>query len=162
MNPRWNIWVHSSVNKYLKTTASDNGDIPIILEGVDDRTEDYMAETDRVEARITGPHVRQMSRNYFLLLVEINVLVTNDYGGVGDNRFEQNRIVGVFQDALEARIPIYKFGTTAEDDSSLLGCLSPELGDNDLIQAFHFGQVNATDRKKQAVVDGKYYMNLRE
>lgn len=161
MNPRWNIWVHSSINKHMKAVALANGAIPIIMEGIDDRTDNFMEQAHFVEVRVTGPHIRQMSKDYFLLNVDLNIFVTSNFGEVGSNRYEQNRIVGVFQNTMEDRIPIYRYGTEDEDDGTELGCLSPIPKNNDFIRAFHFGQVNDTDRKKQAAVDAKYYMNLR-
>lgn len=159
-NPNWARWIFSSLATYLKEVAKVH-DIPVIVEGLDERTATYMDATDRVEIRITGPFTREVSHNYYVVLVEANVLISSRFDGPDKkNRYTFADIAGVFHEAMDAAISVYRFGTGDQDDQSLIGCLSPQHGKRDALRVFHFGQVNSTDGIRQSMIDAKYVMEL--
>ena len=160
-NPNWTRWVHGSIGKYLKDIATSNSHA-FLLEGIDDRSEAFMNASDRVEARINGPFSREISKGYFQLAVDINVLVNSRMDGQRKNAYTHDEILGLYHEALDGVIAIYRYGTGPDDDQLLLGCLSSRSGKNDAIRVIQFGQIDRTDRLRQGMVDARYLMYLED
>jgi hypothetical protein len=119
-----------------------------------------MEATDRCEIRITGPFTREASHNYFYVEVVANVLFVSRYEEQ-KNQYAIIQKMGMFQEAMDGSIAVYKYGTGPDDDEhALVGCLSPVQGRNDAIRVMHFGQVDPTDRLKQSMIDARYRMEL--
>lgn len=155
-NKHWRRWIHASVGKYLKQVATANS-IPVLIEGIDDRSEAFMEALDRVEVRVNGPFSQEISAGYHRINVDINVLLTSHMGGERKNAYELDVNLGIFQNAMDGAIAIYRLGTGLDDDpNALLMCLSPRPGKNDAIRVIDFGQIDKTDRIRQGVVDGRY------
>jgi hypothetical protein len=151
----WTRWIHASVAKYLKQVAVDNN-IPVLIEGIDDRDQSFMEAPDRVEVRLNGPFSQELSRGYHRLYVDINVLLSSQMGGESKNAYDLDARLGIFHEAMDGVISIFKVGTGPDDDQSLLVCLTPRPGKNDSVRVVHFGQIERTDRLKQGVVDARY------
>lgn len=158
VNPNWARWIFASLAKYLKQVAIDNS-ILAIVEGVDDRTDEVMQADEHVEIAITGPFSREASRNYYLLRVGIRVLIHSRMGQL-KNRYAPQQTAGLYHEAMDAVIAVYRYGNGLEDDQSHLGCLSPLHGRNDAVKVYHFGQATPTDRLRQSMVDCWYEMEL--
>lgn len=156
----WTRWIHASVAKYLKQVAVTN-EIPVLIEGIDDRDQSFMEAPDRVEIRLTGPHSQELSRGYHRLYVDINVLVSSQMGDESKNVYDLDNILGLFHEAMDGAISIYRLGTGPDDDQSLLVCLNPRSGKNDSVRVIHFGQIEKTDRLKQGVVDARYIGHIQ-
>ena len=75
VDPNWARWVFASLATLLKGVAEDCN-LPVIVEGLDERTTAFMEATDRVEIRITGPFTRDLSRNYYELSVDANAVLS--------------------------------------------------------------------------------------
>ena len=158
-NANWARWVFASVATYLKGIATSES-LPCLVEGLDDRTQVFMEATDRCEVRVTGPFTRELSHNFFRLEVLVNVLFTS--------RYEETKIqyailkpIGIFHEAMDGAIAVYKYGNEEGDDETVLvGCLSPASGRNDAIKVHHFGQIDPTTRLKQSLVDARYVMEI--
>lgn len=158
-NPHWARWVFASVATYLKGVAKENG-LPVLIEGLDDRTTEFMEATDRCEVRITGPFTKEVSHNYFQIEVVVNVLFLSRYEEQ-TNRYAIIQKTGVFQEAMDGAIAVYQYGNEPGDDEhALVGCLSPVQGRHDAIRVMHFGQVDPTNRIKQSMVDARYRMEI--
>lgn len=151
----WPRWIHSSIAQYFSGTIT----VPFIVEGVDERDPTYMARADRAEVRVNGPFTQELSKNYFRLYVDVNVIVFSQMGGSA-NTFALDDNLGSFFDAMDSVIPIYRYGTGPDDDSSLLGCLSPRPGVKDAVRVLHFGQIDKDTRLKEGMVDARYQMFL--
>jgi hypothetical protein len=161
-NPNWARWIFASVADYLKAVAVAH-DIPALVEGVDDRSDGFMRASDHVEIRITGPFTREISRAYHEVLLDANVLLSSRMDGAAKNRLTIQTMAGLFQEAMSRQIPIFKCGSEPGDDpDALVACLSPRWGRNDSVRVFHFGQINATARLRQSVVDARYCTYLDE
>jgi hypothetical protein len=111
---------------------------------------------------VNGPKTSELSLGYFRLYVDVNVLLFSNMGGDARNAYTLDINLGQFHQAMDALIPIYRYGTDPEDDGSLLGCLSPRSGKNDSIQVFTFGQVDKDTRLREGMVDARYVMHLSE
>lgn len=159
VNPHLARWVFASLTSYLKSVAEDNN-VAAIIEGVDERTPAYMQARDRVEIRITGPHVQEISHNYFRVWVDSNVLITSDPGGANINKHTFLTICGLYQHAMDQVISVIRAGNGPDDDGEPIGCLRPRSGPNDVVRVLHFGQIERTDRTRQSAVDARYVMYL--
>jgi hypothetical protein len=158
-NPNWARWVFASVATYLKGIANSEH-LPVLIEGLDDRTTAFMEATDRCEVRITGPFTKELSHNYFRIEVVVNVLFLSRYEEE-KNQYALMQKIGVFHEAMDGAFAVYKYGNEPGDDEhALVGCLSPVQGRNDAIRVMHFGQVDPTNRIKQSMVDVRYVMEI--
>jgi len=160
-NSNWARWMFASVATYLKQVATD-ASIPAIVEGMDDRTDDFMQASERVEIRITGPFVTEESKGYFRVYMDVNVILTSRYDGAAKNRYALLKNAGLFQEAMDTVINIHRYGNEPGDDDSFLGCLRPRSGRNDSVRVIHFGQVDLTDKLRQSAVDARYVMYLED
>jgi len=142
--------------------VADDASLPTIIEELDDRNATYMEATTRAEIRINGPFTQEVSKGYFRVWVDVNVLVTSRRDGQ-KNGYDHLRYVGLFHEAMDDMIPIYMFGNQPGDcvqadptDCDVIGCLSPRDGKNDSIRVLSFGQLNSTDAIIQNAVDARY------
>lgn len=159
-DPNWPRWIFASLATYLKQVATDNN-LAVMVEGLDERSAEFMEATDRVEIRITGPFIRELSHNYWELQVDANVLLSSRFDGPDTkSRYTLVQATGLFQSAMDAAIAVYRYGANPGDDESLVGCLSPLSGKRDAVRVYHFGQINTTDGLRQSMVDAKYVMEI--
>jgi len=158
-NPNWARWVFASVATYLKGVA-ESENLLCLVEGLDERTTEFMASSDRCEVRITGPFTREVSRNYFKVEVVANVLFTSTFGEA-KNQYDILKTIGIFHEAMDGAIAVYRYGEDPGDDEDVLvGCLTPASGRNDSVRVLHFGQVDLTTKVKQSMVDARYVMEI--
>ena len=115
-NPNWARWVFASVATYLKEVAREAG-IAAIVEGLDNRTTEFMEAPDRCEIRITGPFTREASHNYFYVEVVVNVLFVSHYEEP-KNQYAIIQKMGVFQGAMDGPIAVYQYGNQPSDDET--------------------------------------------
>jgi hypothetical protein len=159
-NPNWARWIHSSVAVFLKDVA-DDASLPILIEGIDERSDTFMEATDRVEVRVNGPSTSEISAGFYKIFVDVNCLFFSRMDGTAKNAYELERFLGIFHEAMDGNIPIFKFGNGPDDDPLVLvGCLSPRDGRNDAIRVIHFGQIDAVNRIREGMVDARYIMHL--
>lgn len=157
----WPRWIHATVAKYLKQVAVTNS-FPVLIEGIDDRGTEFMEQTNRVEIRVNGPFSREISKGYYEVLFDVNVLVNSRMDGEAKNVWTLDQILGKFYDAMDGPIAVFRVGTGPDDDESLLGCFQVRSGGNDYVRVHRFGQLSADTRLKQGMVDVSYYGNLDE
>ena len=160
-NPHWPRWIFASTADYFKQVA-DGIELPILIEGIDEREAEKMRANDHVEFRINGPAVSELSRGYFRLDVDVNLLLTSMMGGQTKNAYDIVQQAGVFLQAAGGPIPVLKWGEGPDDDESLLGCLTLRSDKRDAIRVIHFGQIGRDDRLRQSAVDARYRMHLTE
>ena len=125
------------------------------MEGLDERTTDFMQAPLRVELRMSGPYTKELSPGYFQLDLDINVLFTARYE-IDANQYDINKAAGIFHVALHEAFPILRLGDESGDDGSLVGCLLPRTEKNDAVRVFQFGQTDQTDRQKQVMIDARF------
>lgn len=161
-NPNWARWCHASVATILKAEATAIS-VPVLIEGIDERSAAFMESPDRIEVRVNGPFTQELSAGYHRLLLGVNVLVSTQMGPSTKRAYRLNEILGRFHSLMDGALAVYRFGTGPDDDSeSLLGCLTPRPGKNNNIRVIHFGQLGTVDRLKQGMVDVQYVMYLNE
>lgn len=158
-NVNWARWIHASVAKYLKGIADTNA-IASLVEGIEDRTDEFMEAGDRVEIRMNGPFVQEVSKGCFRFWVDINVLAFSNTGEQAKNSYRLDEILGIFQAAMDSVIAVNRYGTGPDDDDTLLGCLFPRSGRNDSIRIFHFGEIDKDTSLRQGMIDARYIMYI--
>ena len=158
VNPNWARWSFASVATLLKKIAREAG-IPALVEGLDERTTEFMEAPQRVEIRMSGPYSREMSKDYYEVSLDINVLFTSRYE-INGNQYDILVAVGKFHEALDHPIPLQRLGKEPGDDGSLVDCYIPRPGRNNAVRVFHFGQTDQTDRQKQVMIDARYVVYL--
>lgn len=159
INPNWARWIMASSSVYFKA-ISDTIPLPFTVEGVNEKTIEEL-HADHAELRINGPHIIEMSKDFYDLKVDLNILLTDLMKETNENAYAIQLWCGVFQASMDGPIPIYKYGSELGDDSTLIGCLTARHGKYDATRVLHFGQVHKTDRIRQSVVDGKFHIELK-
>ncbi|MHC4301379.1 MAG: hypothetical protein ACYS7Y_29275 [Planctomycetota bacterium] len=150
-------WLFQSVASHFKSVA-DGISLPYFVEGIDERSEDTM-RVDHVELRVTGPNLKEISNGFYNVDLVLNFMFTKNMDEVGADAFDLIQWTGVFADAMLDPIPIYKKGSGAEDDDSLVGCIRVKKGKNEAVRVYHFGQLDKDTRVRQSEIDAMYGMN---
>lgn len=156
MNENWTRWIMASIAKYFSDTCIAIP-LPLLVDGIDEREEESL-HFDHAELRITGPSINELSKNYFRVLVDINVLITELMDQT--NAYKLQTWCGKISNAMNGPINIYKYGGEIGDDSSYVMCLRPINGDNDPNNILHFGQLGKVDRLRQSMIDGKFVVYI--
>jgi hypothetical protein len=146
----------SSVADYFKT-VTDILTLPLLTEGVDER-EPEKIHYNHAELRINGPFITEPSHNYYILNVDINILLTEIMGA--KQAYDITTWCGVIQTAMEGPINVFRYGSEEGDDQAWIGCLIPRQGRNNSNRVIHFGQISRVDRVRQSEVDGRLKMEL--
>jgi len=163
VNPNWARWVFASLGEHLKKVATQVK-VPVLIEGFDERTSSLMQAADRVEIRITGPYCQPVSKDFYRLFVDANVLLVSRYGNDAKNAFDVLNLAGLYQEALGQTISVYNYGNKPGDYTGLpstlvhVGCLRLSPGKS--VQVTHFGQVDRVDKIKHTEVQASYTMEL--
>ena len=164
----WARWIFASVADYLKEVAVEQN-LAVLVEHLDERTEEFMTASDRAEIRITGPFTREKSRGCWEVFVDANVLLTSRYDGEAKDPYTILKHAGAFHEAMDGPIAVWNYGSEEgdykEDDPSTqrsLGCLLPRPGRNSSVRVLNFGQIDPVDKIKQTEVDARYVMELTD
>jgi hypothetical protein len=159
-DPNWPRWIVASVADHFKQ-LSDDIELPLLVEGIDEREAEKIRTMDHFELRLHGPETKEVSKGYFRLYVEINLLVTSFVGGEQQNAYDMTQFLGLIQQAASEDIPVHKYGNTpGVDDDSFLGCLKPDSARNEAVTVFHFGEIDRERHIRQSAVDGRYRIEL--
>ena len=153
-------WIFASLADHFKVVAAT---IPLtyFVEGVDEREPTTMRQ-NHCEFRTTGPFIKEVGNGTYKVEVVVNIMLTNLMEMSGEDAYAIVQWAGTFQEALLQHIPVYKYGTGAEDDSSLIGCLFAKAGAYEAVRVYHFGQIDKTDRVRQSEVDAVLEMWVTE
>lgn len=149
-NPNWARWTYSSFAQYFTTAIAP---FPLFIEGQDRRTND---KTDYAELRIDGPFMKECSKGYWELVIEISILVV---GYINEtDLWKQSRNCGLVSSTFQA-VSMKNFGNA--DPPMDIGCYEIFTDGRDRILISNFGQINADSQMLQSTVDAKYRMTLQ-
>ena len=151
-------WIFASIAKHFQPVATGLN-LPYFVEGIDERDDSTMRE-NHVELRITGPFIREYGHNYYKASVTVNLIFTEQMAIAGADAYNIVRWCGKFQSVMLEPIPIYRYGSGADDDGSLVGCLTITGSTDNMVRVYHFGQVSKEDRIRQSEVDALYGFEL--
>ena len=158
-DPNWPRWVQASVGKYFKDVATTIS-IPSLVEGIDERTSTFIESQNRIEIRVNGPFIHEMSQGYWHFETDVNLLIFSHMGGALPDAYLGTMTAGYLAQAASNLISIYKFGTGVDDDQSLIGCLTLRRGPEESVKVFHFGEVDLVNRLRQLGVDVRLEMDI--
>lgn len=155
VNKNWPRWIFASVSKHFD--AEKQG-LHMFVEGEHRDTRDKL---DFLEFRLDGPYITEVSKGYFRLYIEVNILVQSTKNQTNIHRIHEN--VGIAAAAFWNGIKVFKYGNGVDDDQSYLGCLQlvTDARGKERIQISHFGQIEPKTRVLQATVEGHYEMFLK-
>ncbi len=149
-NLNWPRWVFASVSKHFDDNTPG---LDMFIEG---QHRDTRKKKDFIELRVDGPQITEISKNYFRIYGEVNVLVTSAMDNTNYHRIhESNGIVA----AAFTMIPLFKFGVeSVVNDQSHFACwnLLQDTGKRHRVDIFNFGQVDVKSEVVQASVEGHY------
>lgn len=157
MNPDWQRWITMSLNKAFNDSLSD-ADPPLFLyiEGTNRRTNE---QKTYAELRIDGPYYTELSKDYWQIDVDIDVLVMNKTNN--EDMYAMQRAIGTVLAAFTTDIPVFMYGNGTDDNPmTQLGCFRLLPNDEVPIRVTNFGQPKLENREYQATVNAKYRMNL--
>ncbi len=158
-DPNWPRWVQASVMDHFKIAATAQSFVSL-LEGVEERTTAFMEAPNRLEIRINGPFIAEVSANFWHFDVDVNILIFSHMGGQLPNAYEGTDMAGFMAEAASQSIPIKKYGTGGQDDQSLIGCLALKSGRKESVKVFHFGEIDSVNRLRQMGVDTSFVMDI--
>jgi len=149
-------WIRWSVASFADHFNSAKGDYELYLEGDDRDTDDLDIFA---EFRVDGPFIKNPSRNYYTLALEVNILIQAHMGL--SNIYAGLIAVGVFAAAFTNTVKAYRYGTGVNDDDTLLGCYKHmNSRNNDSIDVGQFGIIRPDTRIRQYTLEGHYLMEL--
>lgn len=154
INSNWPRWVFASVSKHFQVSTG----LPVFIEG---QHRDTRKEKDFIEVRMDGPQFTEVSKGYWKIYGEVNILVTSAMDTNNYHRIHQS--VGLVAAAF-TMIHLFKYGTGVDDDQSHWGCwnLLQDTGKRQRIDIFHFGKVDVKSEIVQASVEGHYETSFKE
>lgn len=151
-NPNWNRWLRASVNKHFAAQLSAYN---VFIEGMKRTRND---KDDFCEIRMDGPYFREVSKDYFEVYIEVNILVQTAITR-SKNLYQHEDILGAASAAFTT-IPVFKLGSNDGDDESQIGCLNLRSQPQDPVKVSDFGQIKAETELRQACVEGHYTIQL--
>lgn len=150
-NSKWSKWIFASVVQHFRTELAKTSGVSIYFEGMhkDNRTNNL-----QLEIRFDGPYYKELSKNYWEVKFEVNILVQ---AVIGSSFLTIHKGTGIAAAAFTDSIKIYKYGEDIDDDESLFDC-SFSMGK---IIISHFGQLNPNEKILQASVEGQYKFEIK-
>lgn len=155
----WPRWVQASVAYYFKTAANAQN-YESLVEGIDERTTEFMESDERLEIRVNGPDIREWSDDFWHFEVDVNILIHSYMGGSVPNAYSGVMMAGYMAQAASQVIPVYKYGSGVDDDQSLIGCLTLRRGLKESVSVYHFGEIDREHRLRQFAVDVSLEMDI--
>jgi hypothetical protein len=156
MNKNWPRWIIASIAEHFRI-ASAAIPLPLLVDGIDER-EDELLHYDHAELRFTGPYINELSHNYYRLLIDANILLTEMMDR--SNAYDIHTWCGAMAVAMEGPINVYKYGTEVGDDASYAFCLTLANGKIDPVRVLHFGQSGLSTRFRQSMIDGHFIVDI--
>lgn len=149
----WGRWITASMLKYLDDNKPSGAFV--YYEGQPRKTNGYDAW---YEVRIDGPTARELSKDYWRLEIEVNILCSC---GVDRDLYHIDRMLGEMGALLSDAPGLFKLGDGPDDDQSQLGCLTLNMRDsNEGIIPHKFGQIEPKTPLIQATIEAHYWINL--
>jgi len=153
-NPNWGRWIFASMSGEFKGQFESN--FGVFIEGTH---RGLPANTELLEFRMDGPTQKQPSRGYFILGVEVNILVRSF---MDDRDFHKiRRSCGEVATWLMQNHCIYRYGDGPDDDDSLLGTLQfKNRTFREVSPINHFGQIDPAYQLEEATVEAVFELHL--
>lgn len=151
IDPNWARWILAGVSDHFDAVS-----LPLFVEGQERNTKD---QKSTMELRLDGPWYNEVSKNYWKIRVEINILIQTAMRVADFHLHHTNMgLVG----AAFTDISIFRCGDGPADDDSFLGCLKliQDERKRERVVTSNFGQIETHVKIQQATVEGHYDMTL--
>lgn len=159
MNPNWIRWIHASLITYFTEYFKDEERGRGLLFRIEGQDVAKREEQDWVEFRWDGPTSREVSKRYWYLDIEINVLVSSIVSR--DDTYRHKKNVGLVEASFINSIPVLRYGDVQEvDDETLLGCLELRSDNREAIVTSYFGKIESDVVLEQSTVEAHYRLTL--
>lgn len=107
-------WINASMGKWFDTLK---GDCHLFIEG---QPLDIAGRQFWAELRLTGPRYYEWEKNHLHIELDLDIMCCALQNP--EDQHLIHRIVGRFQNAAHAKIPVKKYGKEVQDDDSQIGC----------------------------------------
>lgn len=146
-------WIFASVSKHFDAHKQT---LKLYIEGMHRGTRD---DKDFIELRVDGPYFTELSKGYWRIYSEINVLVQSAMDDTDFHRIWKD--IGIVSAAF-INLIVYKYGDGPDDDDSQLGCMKliSSARGKERLQVSYFGKIAPSVEIHQATVEGHYEMYL--
>ena len=146
-------WIFASISKHFTTKC------PSLMLFIEGQLRPTTLSKDWIELRVDGPYLTEVSKGYWKVYSEINVLLSSYMDQKNYHRIHQD--AGTVAAAFTC-IEIYRYGIGIEDDQSLVGAMQlvRDTRGRERIQISHFGMIDPDKQLYQATVEGHYSMFL--
>jgi len=152
-NINWPRWIFASISKHFQNIADAN-DLYMHIEGVERSTN---KQNKWIELRVDGPNIIELSKNYFRLDIEINILLSIDLDH--EDFHKSQKFAGILANAM-TDICIYRYGDGVDDDDSFLGILTLKQDAGDVIRINNLGETMVDVQIVHGTIEGSYEMFL--
>lgn len=142
-NPNWGRWIYANIVNYFSEIS---GKIPLPF-----YLDRYDRDTDWAELRFGGPHISQPSKSYFLININIDILITCF---INNDRYRIHRLTGMYESAFQP-LCLYKYGDGPDDDHSFFGTL---LLKDDPINVTNYGLIYPDQKFVRSSVETDFYV----
>lgn len=148
-------WVTASIQVFIQNNKGGNA--KMFFEGEDRGT----PPPDYIELRIDGPHMVQQTRTQFDFYVEVNIIITSKPDGTDLHKMA--RLQGCALQALQACIPVMKYGDGPDDNKEIqIGSLQRMETPKSPTDVSSFGFVESTQPIQQGAVAAQYMLCLTD
>lgn len=156
-NPNWDRWIYATMG-FDFTQQFGPPNFEVFIEGTH---RGLPSNEELLEFRMNGPQRRQPSLGYFILTVQINILVRSYTDDKDFHKIRRN--VGTVVNWLANNHCIFRYGDGVDDDQSLLGELHlKNRAKSDPVQVNHFGKIDIKTRIEEATIEAEFEIHLNE
>lgn len=149
-NYNWPRWIFASISKHFSDKAVI-ASLPIFIEG---QTRAPSENNDYIEFRFDGPSMQEVSRNYWSIDVEVNIMIVSFINEEDLHKIHRN--IGLVCSFFTC-IPIMRYG---DDRTSLVGIMDTVQEGRERLIVTNYGQVQSDSRMLQATVEAMYHFNV--
>lgn len=159
IDPNWARWIRASINDHFVNSDRTDpvlGLIPMFFEGQVRSNERSGSE---MELRLHGPHIHEVSKNYYKVIVEPSVILQTPENE--SDMYAFDRVIGLAAAMFDRCIAVFKYGPDPGDDDSYVFGLQREDSPETLTP---YGKVNASTRIHEGSVSATYvgYITVQE
>lgn len=153
----WSRWIFIGTSDHFGTGLEAlPSPLPQFIEGQQRDTKDL---TNFVEFRMDGPWFTELSKDYWRIYVEVNILVQTAMktGDFHQHHRNLGNVAALFRD-----IQVFRCGDGPNDDDSPLGCLKliQDERKRERVVIANFGQIEPHVQVQQGTVEGHFEMKL--
>jgi hypothetical protein len=154
INEKWQRYIAASINKHFSTEIQLlDPTINVYVEG-QHRTD--TVPTKIVEVRFDGPYWRELHKDSFQGIVEINNLI--QFKMDDSDNYKIWDIIGKVSRTMTMCIPVYNY-ENPPIPLVQIGHLQ-RLSNKDDVQIHYFGQIDQVDKIQQATCEAHYHIDL--